>query len=73
MPERPIGLDTSEGEGAMWRLSALVALLFVASLFLVAGCASDGGKHWYDEALKDARGDNQQMRGWAALPKGADD
>jgi hypothetical protein len=52
----------------MWRLSALVALLF-----LVAGCASDGGKHWYDEALKDARGDNQQMRGWAALRKGADD
>jgi hypothetical protein len=43
----------------MWRLCAL----FVA-LFLVAGCTSDGDKHWYDEALKDARGDNQQMRGF---------
>jgi hypothetical protein len=42
----------------MWRLSALLIVLLV-----VAGCASDG-PHWYDEALKDARGDNQQMRGF---------
>lgn len=41
----------------MWRLCALIALQF-----LVAGCASNGKKHWYDEALKDARGDNQRMR-----------
>jgi hypothetical protein len=40
----------------MWRLWALVACL------LVGGCASDGQKHWYDEALKDARGDNQRMQ-----------
>jgi hypothetical protein len=42
----------------MWRLCALVFL------FLGSGCASDGQKHWYDEALKDARGDNMQMRGF---------
>jgi hypothetical protein len=47
----------------MWRLCALLALLF-----LVAGCASDGQKHWYDEALRDARGDNQQMRGFNSFP-----
>jgi hypothetical protein len=44
----------------MWRLCALCVVLFVA-----AGCASDDGKkHWYDEAMKDLRGDNQQMRGF---------
>jgi hypothetical protein len=42
----------------MWRLCALVFLV------LGAGCGSDGQKHWYDEALKDLRGDNQQMRGF---------
>jgi hypothetical protein len=45
----------------MCRLCALVALLFV-----VAGCGSDGEKHWYDEALKDARGENQEMRGFSS-------
>jgi hypothetical protein len=43
----------------MWRLCSLVIVLFLGT-----GCASDGKKHWYDEALKDARGDNQQMRGF---------
>ena len=46
----------------MWRGYALIALLL-----LMAGCASDGEKHWYDEALKDARGDNQQMRGFSSV------
>jgi hypothetical protein len=41
----------------MWRVGALL-------LILAAGCSSDGQKHWYDEALKDARGDNQEMRGF---------
>jgi hypothetical protein len=45
----------------MWRLCALVAVLILS-----AGCAADGQKHWYDEALKDARGDNMQMRGFAS-------
>jgi hypothetical protein len=45
----------------MWRLCALVALLFV-----VAGCGSDGEKHWYDEAVKDFRGDNMEMRGFSS-------
>jgi hypothetical protein len=43
----------------MWRWCAGCAV--VAALLLVAGCASDGDKHWYDDALKDLRGDNQQM------------
>jgi hypothetical protein len=44
----------------MWRLYALFVVLFLA-----AGCATDDGqKHWYTDALKDARGDNQQMRGF---------
>jgi hypothetical protein len=47
----------------MWRLCALLI-----ALILAVGCASDGEKHWYDEALKDARGDNQQMRGFSSLP-----
>jgi hypothetical protein len=42
----------------MWRFCALLVIA------LAAGCASDGKKHWYDEALKDARGDNMQMRGF---------
>ena len=37
---------------------------FLLLVFLVAGCATDGQKHWYDDALKDLRGDNQQMRGF---------
>jgi hypothetical protein len=45
----------------MWRACALVAVLL-----LMAGCAADGEKHWYDEALKDLRGDNQQMRGFSS-------
>jgi hypothetical protein len=43
----------------MWRLCALFVVLFLG-----LGCGSDGEKHWYDEAVKDARGDNQQMRGF---------
>jgi hypothetical protein len=50
--------NCSWGE-AMRRLCALIVLLF-----LTTGCASDGQKHWYDEALKDARGDNMEMRGF---------
>ena len=42
----------------MWRYCALIVVV------LMAGCAADGKKHWYDEALKDARGDNMQMRGF---------
>jgi hypothetical protein len=49
------------GGETMWRFCALIVVLF-----LVAGCESDGQKHWYDEALKDARGDNQQMRGFGS-------
>ena len=41
----------------MWRLIAISALLFLG-----AGCAADGQKHWYDDAIKDARGDNMVMR-----------
>jgi hypothetical protein len=48
----------------MWRLCALIAFLLP-----VAGCANDGQKHWYDEALKDARGDNQEMRGFSSPPR----
>ena len=51
----------------MRRLCALAACLI-----LVAGCASDG-PHWYDAALKDARGDNMEMRGLGTgpdLPRG---
>ncbi len=43
----------------MWRLCVPIVVLF-----LVTGCGSDGEKHWYDDALKDARGDNMEMRGF---------
>ncbi len=43
----------------MWRLCAIAVVVFLG-----AGCASDGQKHWYDEALKDACGENQEMRGF---------
>jgi uncharacterized protein YcfL len=43
----------------MWRWCLLCVVLFLGT-----GCSSDGQHHWYDEALKDARGDNQQMRGF---------
>jgi len=42
----------------MRRICLLIVVLFLA------GCATDGKPHWYDEALKDARGDNMQMRGF---------
>jgi uncharacterized protein YcfL len=45
----------------MWRLCALGIVLL-----LLVGCASDGQKHWYDEAVKDLQGDNQQMRGFSS-------
>lgn len=44
---------------------------FAAYLLLCAGCATGGQAHWYDEALKDARGDNMQMRGFGGGPTGA--
>ena len=47
----------------MWRLCAILVFLFLAS-----GCASDGQAHWYDEALKDARGDNMEMHGFNSRP-----
>jgi hypothetical protein len=43
----------------MLRLCALIAFVILGG-----GCASVDGKHWYDEALKDARGDNMEMRGF---------
>jgi hypothetical protein len=43
----------------MWRLGVLIIVVFLG-----VGCCSDGQKHWYDEAVKDARGDNQEMRGF---------
>jgi hypothetical protein len=51
----------------MWRLCALVVFLF-----LLAGCAADGEKHWYDEALKDARGDNMEMHGFKSTKTSSD-
>jgi hypothetical protein len=42
----------------MWRLIAISVFLFLS-----VGCAADGQKHWYDDALKDARGDNMVMSG----------
>jgi hypothetical protein len=51
-------LGTQEGRALMWRLYALIVFAL-----LLPGCASEG-PHWYDEALKDARGDNQKMRGF---------
>ena len=60
--------DRLKGGGAMWRPWALISFLV-----LVAGCASDGQKHWYDEALKDARGDNQEMRGFGSSPRAGTD
>lgn len=42
---------------AMRRICVLLIVL------ALVGCASNGKPHWYDEALKDARGDNMQMRG----------
>jgi hypothetical protein len=45
---------------------------FIVLLVLVAGCASDGQKHWYDEALKDARGDNMEMRGFKSAKDASD-
>jgi hypothetical protein len=49
--------DRTRGD-VMWRLSAVIVL------FVGAGCASDGQSHWYDEALKDLRGDNMEMHGF---------
>ena len=51
----------------MWRLCALIVVLMLA-----AGCGADGQKHWYDEALKDARGDNMEMHGFKS-PKDSND
>ena len=51
------GDNSGRGSSAMWRLIAISALVFMG-----AGCAADGQKHWYDDALKDARGDNMVMR-----------
>jgi hypothetical protein len=36
--------------------------LLVFTLALIAGCAAEGQKSPFDEALKDLRGDNMQMR-----------
>jgi hypothetical protein len=35
------------------------------------GCASDGSKHWYDDALDDWNGKNMQMRNDFAGPSTA--
>jgi hypothetical protein len=40
----------------------ICALIVLSSL--MTGCVSDGKGHWYDEALKDAKGGNQEMRGF---------
>ncbi len=36
--------------------------LLLSGLVLCAGCATEGRKSPFDEALKDLRGDNMQMR-----------
>lgn len=45
------------------------ALIVLSSL--MTGCVSDGKGHWYDAAVKDAKGENQKMRGFP--PKGSAD
>ena len=45
------------GEWVMLRIC-----LLLAGLVLCAGCATEGRKSPFDEALKDLRGDNMQMR-----------
>ena len=34
----------------------------LCALLSAPGCATEGGKGFFDDALKDLRGDNQQMR-----------
>ena len=41
----------------MLRISAVVAMLFIA-----AGCATEGDRAQWNEAWKDLRGDNMQMQ-----------
>jgi hypothetical protein len=53
-----VSLEAFKRGAVMRRICVLLVVLFLA------GCASDGKPHWYDEALKDARGDNMQMRGF---------
>jgi hypothetical protein len=43
-------------------MSRLCALVFI--LLCCAGCASDAQKSQWAEVMKDARGDNMQMRGF---------
>ncbi len=45
----------------MRRLCVVCVLLCAA--FIGAGCASDGEKHWYSNALDDLNGKNMQMHG----------
>jgi hypothetical protein len=57
------------GKGkAMRRLPAIVFLICLAS-----GCTAEGRPQWLNEALKDARGDNMQMRsGSSSMTKDLD-
>ena len=38
------------------------ACIVLSGLLLFAGCATEGRKGVFDDALKDLRGDNMQMR-----------
>jgi hypothetical protein len=52
----------------MRRLCVLLGVLL-----LVPGCASESARRQWDEALRDLRGDNMQMRGGApAVQNGQD-
>jgi hypothetical protein len=55
------------GVRAMKRLCVLLC-----ALFLGLGCASDVDKAKWNDAWKDARGDNMQMKGFSRMD-GADD
>jgi len=47
--------------------------LCLFTVLAAAGCAGDGRYTW-DDVLKDARGDNMQMRsGWGSKPQAASD
>jgi hypothetical protein len=45
--------------------------LIVCALLFASGCASEGGRGFFDEAIKDWNGENQRMRSgaqWGDLP-----
>ena len=51
-----------QGRRAVKRLCVLLCAL------VFCGCASDGSKHWYDDALDDWNGKNMQMRNNFSTP-----